>query len=242
MLYSENEFTKKNLDMYLKEVSKIYKKKCRNTPAELTLIGGAAVLANYGFRDMTTDIDAIINASSVMKEAILEVADKYELTDDWLNFDFRRTDSYSSKLIAHSKHYKTFYNNVEIRIIEAEYLVAMKVVSGRTYKHDLSDIVGIINEERKRGNYLGFDDIDNAMKELYGDWDKVDKNTIAYLKDILAADNLESRFLDIQEKEKEEKLRKIAEWNADSAKEEKKINYSANSDEIIKLINRKIKS
>lgn len=35
------------------------------------------------------------------------------------------------------------------------------------------------------------------------------------------------------------KSRKLAEWNADSVKEEKRIDYSANSDEIIKLINEK---
>ena len=53
------EFTKENIDTYLKEVAKEYRKQIgKNTPAEMILIGGASILVNYGFRDMTTDIDA----------------------------------------------------------------------------------------------------------------------------------------------------------------------------------------
>lgn len=236
MSYNENEFTKENLDLYLKEVSKIYKKKNRNMPAELILIGGAAVLANYGFRDMTTDIDAIINASSVMKEAILEVADKYELTDDWLNYDFRRTDSYSNKLVEHSKYYKTFYNIVEVRTIAAEYLIAMKVKSGRDYKNDRSDIVGIIIEEKKRGNTISFEKVDYAINELYGGWENIEEDVIDLLKNSLKCSDISKLYIDTRLTEKKIRAKKMEEWNIDSVKENNKLQYSANSDEIINLI------
>lgn len=102
-------FTKDNLDMYLKELAKEFRKLNGKTmPAEIILIGGAAVLANYGFRDMTTDIDAIIYASSAMKDAIIRVGDKYGLPNDWLNSDFMRTKSYSPKLNQFAKYYRTF--------------------------------------------------------------------------------------------------------------------------------------
>ena len=39
-------------------------------PAEITLIGGASILVNYGFRASTYDVDALIQASSAMKDAI----------------------------------------------------------------------------------------------------------------------------------------------------------------------------
>ena len=59
------EFTKENIDLYLKEVAKEYRKQAgKKMPAELVLIGGASVLINYGFRNMTTDIDALIQAAS----------------------------------------------------------------------------------------------------------------------------------------------------------------------------------
>jgi len=64
-------FTKDNLDTYLKELAKEYRRLNGTAmPAEIILIGGAAILANYGFRDMTCDVDAVIHASSSMKEAI----------------------------------------------------------------------------------------------------------------------------------------------------------------------------
>lgn len=70
-------FTKENIDAYLKAVAKEYRKLVgKNMPAELILIGGASVLINYGFREMTTDVDALISAASAMKDAINNVRDK----------------------------------------------------------------------------------------------------------------------------------------------------------------------
>lgn len=39
-------------------------------PTEITLVGGASILINYGFRDSTYDIDALFHAASAMKDAI----------------------------------------------------------------------------------------------------------------------------------------------------------------------------
>ena len=61
---NSNVFNKENLDTYLKALGKEYSKLGgRKMPAELILIGGAAILENYGFRDMTTDVDAIIHGT-----------------------------------------------------------------------------------------------------------------------------------------------------------------------------------
>jgi len=92
-------FTKENLDTLLKELAKEFKRRNGTAvPAEIILIGGAAVLAGYGFREMTTDVDAVIHASSAMKEAAGRVGDRYKLPYGWLNSDFMRTDSYSPRL------------------------------------------------------------------------------------------------------------------------------------------------
>ena len=64
-------FKKENLDQCLKELAKEYKRLVRKQmPAEIILVGGAAILENYGFRDMTTDVDAVIETASAMKDAI----------------------------------------------------------------------------------------------------------------------------------------------------------------------------
>jgi hypothetical protein len=81
-------FTKENLDAYLKEFGKEFRKlNGTKIPAEIILIGGAAILANYGFRDVTYDIDAVILASSAMKEAANSVGDRLGLPNGWLNMD-----------------------------------------------------------------------------------------------------------------------------------------------------------
>ena len=88
--------TKDNLNLYLKELAKEFRKLNGTAiPAEIILIGGASILANYGFREMTYDMDAIISASSVMKDAINKVGDKFNLPNGWLNTDFIRTKSYT---------------------------------------------------------------------------------------------------------------------------------------------------
>ena len=92
-----NYFTKENLDDYLKELGKEYRRlNGKGMPAELILIGGASVLINYGFRNMTTD---------------------------------------------------------------SEYLIAMKLRSGRQYKSDLSDVLGILAEHEKEGTPLSMKQI-----------------------------------------------------------------------------------
>jgi predicted nucleotidyltransferase len=71
---------KVNLEAYLKALGKTFRKlNGTKTPAEIIIVGGASILINYGFRGMTSDIDAIIQASSAMKEAINIVRDEMGL-------------------------------------------------------------------------------------------------------------------------------------------------------------------
>lgn len=182
---NSSEFNKDNIDEYLKALAKEYRRlNGKSIPAEIILVGGASVIANYNFRGMTTDIDAIIRASSAMKEAINNVGDKYHLSNGWLNTDFTRTVSYSAKLYEHSKWYRQYSNVLNVRTISAEYLIAMKLCSGRRYKKDMSDIVGILLEHQKRGLEISMADIDKAIISLYGSWDKVStysRNFIEYV-------------------------------------------------------------
>lgn len=171
---SEMPFKKENLDLFLKELAKEFRKRSgKSVPAEIILIGGASVLINYGFREMTYDIDAIINASSSMKEAINYVSDKYGLPNGWMNDDFRKTASYSPKIVQFSKYYRTYANSVSFRTVSGEYLVAMKMMSGRKYKYDLSDIIGVLREQEKRDDSLTLERIKTAVEDLYGSYEKI---------------------------------------------------------------------
>ena len=187
MSSESNVFNKDNLNQYLNELSKAYKKLGgRNMPAEIILIGGAAIIEIYGFRDMTTDIDAVIRAASVMDDAIRQVGDKFRLPIGWLNSDFTKTVSYSRKLEDHSVFYKTFNQVLTVRTVNAEYLIAMKLRSGRKYKNDLSDIIGILAEHEKRGDSITYERIDKAIVDLYGSWDGISSEARAFINGALA--------------------------------------------------------
>ena len=197
-------FTKDNLDRYLNELSKEYKKLGgRNVPVEIVLIGGAAVIEKYGFRDMTTDIDAIIPAASIMKDAIYRVGVNNGIPEDWINADFIMTDSYSSHLNEHSLFYRTFNQVLHVRIVTGEYLIAMKLRAGRKYKNDLSDIVGILSEHEKNGTPISYEMIDHAVNTLYGGWKRFPEHSIKFIHSILDTRDYEGIYKKIREGEQE---------------------------------------
>ena len=188
-------FTKENLEHYLLELSKEFRKlNGKKMPAEVIIIGGGAVLLRYNFRPSTGDVDAIIQSSSVMQEAIDTIAVKYKLPNDWLNTDFKNTDSYSPVLVEKSKHYKTFSNILDIRVIDSEYLLAMKLRSGRMYKNDISDVAGILLEHEKQGNPVSLERIKKAAVELYGTWEAIPEKSRAIIEDLYKYKAYEEKY------------------------------------------------
>ena len=201
-----NVFKKDNLDLYLKELAKEYKKLVgRNMPAEIILIGGAAIIESYGFRDMTTDVDAIISAASAMKDAINRIGDRYDLPNGWMNADFQKTESYSSKLLQYSSFYRTFNQVLNVRVVTGEYLVAMKLRAFRQYKNDLSDIIGVLAEHEKRGDPMTFERIEKAVTDLYGSWDNCPKGAKDFIANTLSAGNYEKVYELVRQNEKDAK-------------------------------------
>ena len=203
---NSNVFNKDNLDLYLKELAKEYKKIVgRNMPAEIILIGGAAIIERYDFRDMTTDIDAIINATSAIKDAINRVGDRYELPNGWLNADFQKTDSYSNKLLQFSSFYKTFNQVLNVRVVTGEYLIAMKLRAFRQYKNDISDIIGVLAEHDKRGDKITFEQIDKAVMDLYGSWNNFPEGARDFIVSTLSAGDYEKVYGLVRKNEKDAK-------------------------------------
>lgn len=172
-----NEITKVNLDLYLKELAKQFRKITNKAvKAEMVIVGGGSIMINYDFRMSSVDVDAFNTSEQAIREAAKTVAEKYDLAADWLNSDFRKTKSYSPKLRQYSTYYKTFSNVLEVRTIAREYLIAMKMVSARKYKNDLSDILGILYSHDQNNDTITFNEIDTAVINLYGTWDKISKD------------------------------------------------------------------
>ena len=74
----------------------------------------------------------------------------------------------------------------------------MKMVAARKYKHDYSDVFGIIKENKS----VSFDKIETAIKELYGEVNVVSDDMMAFVKDVFNGKQLSNVYL-----EKEETIR-----------------------------------
>lgn len=139
------------------------------------------------------------------KRTISRVGDKFNLPTGWLNADFKRTSSYTPRLEEFSVYYKTFSNVLEIRTISSEYLIAMKLRSGRKYKHDLSDIIGILNEHERRGKPISMNEIDAAVQNLYDGWDQINIDVRRFIESAISNGNYEEVYDSIKTEEKRTK-------------------------------------
>ena len=202
----ETPITRETLNEYLKTLAKEFRRlNGTKTPAEIVLIGGAAILANYGFRELTYDVDAIIFASSAMKDAINTTGDKLGLPGGWLNADFKRTESYSDKLREVSVYYKTYSNILQIRTVSAEYLIAMKLMSGRRYKNDNSDVYGILWEHQRNGTPISKTEVEKAVSELYGDMAMLPEKSMQLIDKAFEDGDFEALYNQSREDEREAK-------------------------------------
>lgn len=208
---------KNDIEFYLKELAKnIRKMNGKYPPTEIIIVGGASILLNYNFRQATQDIDAFNSTStSSIKRAINEVTDKYNLENSWINSDFIYTNSYTPRLREFSEFYKQYSNCVSIYTIKDEYLIAMKIVSARLYKNDLSDIVGILLDSE---NHITYESIDKAMNDLYDGWSRTNVEIVEIVKNILSMNheelkNMYVQFIEEQQRNRNDLIMKKKEKN-----------------------------
>ncbi len=112
----------------------------RNVKGEICLYGGAVMCLVYGARPSTKDVDAIFQPSEIIREAAKEIANEYELVNDWLN------DGVKGFLVEHPR--KVFLNlsHLVVMVADPEYMLAMKSLSARIDGTDSKDIEFLINK------------------------------------------------------------------------------------------------
>ena len=219
--------TKENAYPILKAFAKEYKKQNgTSVPVELVIVGGGSILLNYGFREVTQDLDIMVQSMSLVKNVSYRIADLYNLPDNWLNTDFMHTASYSDKLREVSKHFCSFNNgSLEFRTVNGEYLIAMKMVSAREYRNDISDVVGILIYMKNESEDFSMDRINHAIDFLYGKRENVIKEEVynkvkEYAKWSVAELEKEYHVLTQMEKQTKQELIDINEKYQGVVKEE----------------------
>lgn len=192
------------MDEIFKALGKEYRKMGgKAMPAEIDIVGGAAIIRRYGFRTASSDIDAIIHAASAIKDAANKVGDQFGLPNGWLNSDFMHTSSYSDKLPLYTNPYRTFANVLTVRIVKPEYLAAMKLRSMRPYKNDISDLVGIIASEQESGTGFQKETIISAYHNLYDEDPSEEK--VRFLDAVYSTPDLPGLYLQITGQEADNK-------------------------------------
>lgn len=102
----------------------------------------------------------------------------------------------------YSEFYKKFGYVLEVRTVSGEYLVAMKLMSGRQYKNDISDVIGILQEEKNRGKPLTLEMIKTGVCNLYGDWDNLPQDSIDLIVEVMQEGQLEILYEQYRSSEK----------------------------------------
>ena len=168
MMPSKEMITRANAMDIIRRFAKEYRKSLGKAPGEIIIVGGGSIMLNYQFRDATQDFDVILRTASGVKDVITRFADENNLPRNWMNTDFEKTASFSDTLAEVSRHYCWLNNQtLEIRTVSGVYLIAMKMMSHREYRNDLSDAIGILIEEAEAGNKFSYDDIEDAYNRLY---------------------------------------------------------------------------
>lgn len=109
--------------------------------ATIILLGGAAMITQIGNRNSTQDIDAVIATNDrrtyqAIQQAIAAVAKEKKLPQAWLNDDVTLVVDQVGKPRS-PRHWRT-YSNLKVFIPELEYILALKLFSGRP--QDYQDI------------------------------------------------------------------------------------------------------
>lgn len=202
---------KETANQYLKEFAKELRKETKHVDIDIIIVGGGSIVLNYNFRNSTADFDIVKpNKLINIKQSANKIADKYNLTSNWINDDFTSTSSYSNKLINYADYYRTYSNHIHFYTIKDEYLIAMKMMSNRNYKNDYSDIIGIILENPS----ITTEKIQKAICNLYDSLDVVDKDLMSYIESLLklSKDDLKKEYnviINMEEKNRKEILEEI---------------------------------
>ncbi len=158
----------------LERLSEILSK--RSLKADITVVGGAALVLAFDARPATRDVDAIFERKNEVFKAAAQVARELSLPDGWLNNDvkkfFGRPDRRASQVLD--------LPGLRVLVAAPEYLLAMKILADR-HDRDRDDVRFLI----RRLNLATLEEVERIFAEVYP-YDPIPEATRQHIEDILA--------------------------------------------------------
>lgn len=102
---------------------------------EVGICGGAVMCLVFDARPSTKDVDAVFEPAAAIREAALQVAQEFNVPEDWLN-DAAKGFFFSDP----PRQMVLELPNLRVWAPTAKYLLAMKCISARFDSHDLDDV------------------------------------------------------------------------------------------------------
>lgn len=131
---------------------------------EIAIYGGAVMMLAYDCRAATKDVDAIFHPAAVVEPLVVQVAQEFQLPDDWLNSGVK---AFIAKREEREAFAELQIPGLVITRPSAKYLLAMKCMAGRLPTPfrvgDLADLKFLL---RKLG--IGsIEEVDAIVTEFY---------------------------------------------------------------------------
>jgi hypothetical protein len=110
---------------------------------EISVFGGAAMVLAFDARAITKNIDAIFKPTDIIRQIALNLAETYNLPEDWLNdavkgFIFSDHQKFCDIILE--------FSNLKITAPNPKYLLAMKCFASRLDSKDKEDIIFLIQK------------------------------------------------------------------------------------------------
>lgn len=144
---------------------------------EISLYGGAVFTLIYGSRESTKDVDAVVRPSAIARKLAIQVAQEFDLPEDWLNDDVEQF--LAEKEAKRRLTGEEFGPGLRISVPTAAYLLAMKLRAARPplpgYAGDAEDIRFLLRKmeitsvaaaEAVHDKFFPHDELSAAAREL----------------------------------------------------------------------------
>ncbi len=168
----KNKFFADDLRTLLAAVAEEYDKR-EGEPLTVVIIGGSAAVFQFDFYTTTRDIDYMLEKPSpLFLECVKSVGERLNLQGRWMHEQSVAREKYAVGLkkvfFSGSTPLPIKSERVSFRVQGRDWYLAIKAKVFRRYRHDATDILGLLIEEKSQGRKITGADIKNFYDGIYG--------------------------------------------------------------------------